>query len=271
MYKSVFLILLLINGYDAFSTIGNINILKLRNTNSNVNLERRDVLKMARFITLPYIFNNYPKLSNADDNSKSIDDLREEAYRIIEIIDAQKDTLNLPTLGETIKEIKKPINEDNLATKKEAKNISEKEGIKNTLDDILINFKKNGKNNPEIALKNLQSYCSESNVIKSKDVFRLKELFADGKYGILLGKFDGYYITNYNKIYDTEINETYYEVDVKIEASYKTMIYNSIQFDEMYYPEISGDPCYIFYRWIFVKKTDRYMLDGCYLLHKNIE
>ena len=126
MYKSVFLILLLINGYDAFSTIGNINILKLRNTNSNVNLERRDVLKIARFITLPYIFNNYPKFSNADDNSKSIDDLREEAYRIIEIIDAQKDTLNLPTLGETIKEIKKPINEDNLATKKEAKNISEK-------------------------------------------------------------------------------------------------------------------------------------------------
>jgi hypothetical protein len=271
MYKSVFLILLLINGSNAFTNIGKVNLLKLRNTNSNVNLERRDILKIARFITLPYIFNKSPKFSKADDNSKSINDLREEAYRIIEIIDAQKDTLNLPTLGDNTKEIQKTIKGDNLMTKKEAKNISEKEEIKGTLDNILINFKKNGKDKPEIALKNLQSYCSDSNVIKSKDVFRLKELFADGKYGILLGKFDGYYITNYNKMYDTAINETYYEVDVKIEAPYKTMIYNSIQFDEMYYPEISGDPCYIFYRWIFVKKSDRYMLDGCYLLHKNIE
>ena len=101
------------------------------------------------------IFNKYPKFSNADDNSKSIDDLREEAYRIIEIIDAQKDTLNLPTLGETIKEIKKPINEDNLATKKEAKNISEKEGIKNTLDDILINFKKKVSNLLEKGVKSV--------------------------------------------------------------------------------------------------------------------
>ena len=156
-------------------------------------------------------------------------------------------------------------------SKKEAKNITEKEEIKNTLDNILTTFKTYGKDNPEIALKNLQSYCSDSNIIKTKDVFKLKELFADGKYGILLGKFDRYYVTNYNKIYDTEVNETYYEVDVKIEAPYNTMIYNSIQFDEMYYPEISGDPCYIYYRWIFVKKTDKYMLDGCYLLHKNIE
>ena len=269
MYKIVFLILLLINGYNAFITIGNLNLLKLRNTNSNVNLERRDVLKIAHYITLPYIFYKSPKISYADD-SKSIDDLREEAYRIIDIIDAQKDSLNLPALKED-NNLKKLVEKNSLDTKKEAKNITEKEEIKNTLDNILTTFKTYGKDNPEIALKNLQSYCSDSNIIKTKDVFKLKELFADGKYGILLGKFDRYYVTNYNKIYDTEVNETYYEVDVKIEAPYNTMIYNSIQFDEMYYPEISGDPCYIYYRWIFVKKTDKYMLDGCYLLHKNIE
>ena len=118
MYKSIFLILLLINGSNAFATIGNVNLLKLRNTNSNVNLERRDILKIARFITLPYIFNKSPKFSKADDNSKSINDLREEAYRIIEIIDAQKDTLNLPTLGDNTKEIQKTIKGDNLMTKK---------------------------------------------------------------------------------------------------------------------------------------------------------
>ena len=129
-------------------------------------------------------------------------------------------------------------------------------------------IKKYGKDKPEDALKTLQSFCSESNVIKSKDVLKLKQLFADGKYGIFLGKFDNYYITNYNKIYDTDVEKTYYEVDVKLEAPYNTMIYNSIQFDEMYYPENSGDPCYIYYRWIFVKTDDKYMIDGCYLLHK---
>ena len=104
--------------------------------------------------------------------------------------------------------------------------------------------------------------------VTSKDVFKLKQLFADGKYGIFLGKFDNYYITNYNKIYDTDVEKTYYEVDVKLEAPYKTMIYNSIQFDDMYYPENSGEPCYIIYRWIFVKTDDKYMIDGCYLIHK---
>ena len=133
---------------------------------------------------------------------------------------------------------------------------------------ILDNFKKNGREKPEEALKTLQSFCADSNVIKSKEASKLTQLFADGKYGIFLGKFDNYYITNYNKIYDTDDEKTYYEVDIKLEAPYKTMIYNSIQFDEMYYPENAGDPCYIIYRWIFVKINDKYMIDGCYLLHK---
>lgn len=273
MYKSIFLILLLINEYESFSIIGKTNFLQLRNPTSNLHMERRDVLKIARFITLPLVFNKYsnPSIVYAEDKSKSLDDLRDEAYRIIEIIDAQKDSLNLPVLGADSVAAKQQNNENNFVTKKEAKNISEKEDIKNTLDIILTDFKNNGKDKPETALKTLQSYCSDSNVIKNKDVSKLKELFADGKYGILLGKFDNYYITDYNKIYDTDVNETYYEVDVKIEAPYNTMIRNSIQFDEMYYPEISGDPCYIFYRWIFAKRNDKYMLDGCYLLHKNAE
>ena len=273
MYKSIFLILLLINEYESFSIIGKTNFLQLRNPTSNLNMERRDVLKIARFITLPMVFNKYsnPSIVYAEDKSKSLEDLRDEAYRIIEIIDAQKDSLNLPVLGADSIAEKQQNNENNYVTKKEAKNISEKEDIKNTLDIILTDFKNNGKDKPETALKTLQSYCSDSNVIKNKDASKLKELFADGKYGILLGKFDNYYITSYNKMYDTDVNETYYEVDVKIEAPYNKMIRNSIQFDEMYYPEISGDPCYIFYRWIFAKRNDKYMLDGCYILHKNVE
>jgi hypothetical protein len=278
MNKYIILSLLLISDSLSFSTISKINNVNLhlrKNTISlRANIERRDVFKIARVITIPYIFNNYVNIANAaKKEDKTIETLREEANRIIEIIEVQKDSFNLPIVSnipsnKIISEEKKEIPNNNWATIKEAKNISEKEEIKNSLDIILKDFKKYGKDKPEEALKTLQSFCSDSNVIKSKDVFKLKQLFADGKYGIFLGKFDNYYITNYNKIYDTDVEKTYYEVDVKLEAPYKTMIYNSIQFDDMYYPENSGEPCYIIYRWIFVKTDDKYMIDGCYLIHK---
>jgi hypothetical protein len=278
MNKYIILSLLLISDSLSFSTISKINNVNLhlrKNTISlRANIERRDVFKIARVITIPYVFNNYVNIANAaKKEDKTIETLREEANRIIEIIEVQKDSFNLPIVSnipsnKIISEEKKEIPNNNWATIKEAKNISEKEEIKNSLDIILKDFKKYGKDKPEEALKTLQSFCSDSNVIKSKDVFKLKQLFADGKYGIFLGKFDNYYITNYNKIYDTDDEKTYYEVDVKLEAPYKTMIYNSIQFDDMYYPENSGEPCYIIYRWIFVKTDDKYMIDGCYLIHK---
>ena len=278
MNKYIILSLLLISDSLSFSTISKINNVNLhlrKNTISlRANIERRDVFKIARVITIPYVFNNYVNIANAaKKEDKTIETLREEANRIIEIIEVQKDSFNLPIVSnipsnKIISEEKKEIPNNNWATIKEAKNISEKEEIKNSLDIILKDFKKYGKDKPEEALKTLQSFCSDSNVIKSKDVFKLKQLFADGKYGIFLGNFDNYYITNYNKIYDTDDEKTYYEVDIKLEAPYKTMIYNSIQFDEMYYPENAGDPCYIIYRWIFVKINDKYMIDGCYLLHK---
>jgi hypothetical protein len=284
MNRYIILSLLFINDSLSFSTISNLNNLRLRKNaaalrdmSSASNIQRREVFRIARVITIPYVFGNFMDIANAaKKEDKSIETLREEANRIIEIIEVQKDSFNLPVVSnKAIAEANKNIlhdgdgNSNNFATIKEAKNISEKEEIKNTLDIILQGFKKNGKERPEEALKTLQSFCSDSNVIKSKDASKLKQLFADGKYGIFLGKFDNYYITNYNKIYDTDDEKTYYEVDIKLEAPYKTMIYNSIQFDEMYYPENSGDPCYIIYRWIFVKTNDKYMIDGCYLLHKS--
>jgi hypothetical protein len=281
MNKYIILSLLLINDSLSFSTISNLNnfrlrknVAALRDIPSASNIQRREVFRIARVITIPYVFGNFIDIANAaKKEDKSIESLREEANRIIEIIEVQKDSFNLPIISnipsnKIITEEKKEIPNNNWATIKEAKNISEKEEIKNSLDIILKDFKKYGKDKPEEALKTLQSFCSDSNVIKSKDVFKLKQLFADGKYGIFLGKFDNYYITNYNKIYDTDVEKTYYEVDVKLEAPYKTMIYNSIQFDDMYYPENSGEPCYIIYRWIFVKTDDKYMIDGCYLIHK---
>lgn len=287
MNKYIILSLLLINDTLSFSTIANINnfrlrknVAALRDRPSYSEIQRREIFRIARVVTVSYVFSNFIDVANAaKKEEKNIEALREEANRIIEIIEVQKDAFNLPSIAEANKNILKDSNNDNtneigsgrdnnLATIKEAKNISEKEEIRNTLNIILDDFKKNGGEKPEEALRTLQSFCADSNVIKSKESTKLRQLFADGKYGIFLGKFDNYYIINYNKIYDTDVEKTYYEVDVKLEAPYKTMIYNSIQFDEMYYPENAGDPCYIIYRWIFVKTNDKYLIDGCYLLHK---
>lgn len=291
MNKYIILSLLLINDSLSFSTITNINnfrlrknVAALRDRPSYSDIQRREIFRIARVVTVSYVFGNFIDIANAaKKEEKNIEALREEANRIIEIIEVQKDAFNLPAIAEANKNILKDSNgvgagtdahtngdtsRNNLATIKEAKNISEKEEIRNTLNIILDDFKKNGGEKPEEALRTLQSFCADSNVIKSKESTKLRQLFADGKYGIFLGKFDNYYIINYNKIYDTDVEKTYYEVDVKLEAPYKTMIYNSIQFDEMYYPENAGDPCYIIYRWIFVKTNDKYLIDGCYLLHK---
>lgn len=266
MHKGI-IFLLFVKECVSFYISNNINFLRTRTIISNSYLERRDILKNAKIISFPYIFKNFPKFSLSEkDKCEIIEDLREKAYRIIEIINIQKDNLNIPMLEYNIKDSN---NKYSLVTIKEAKNIGEKEEIKKTLDNILNNFKKNGKENPYFVLNNLQSFCSETNPIKSKSVLKLKQLFADGNYGIFLGKFDNYYITNYNKVYDTNTDNSYYEVDVKIEADYNTMIYNSIQFDELNLPEFSGDPYFIYYKWIFIKKDKKYYLDTCYLLKKN--
>ena len=81
--------------------INNINLKLKRNTISlKANIERRDIFRIARVITIPYIFNNYANIANAaKKEEKTIETLREEANRIIEIIEVQKDTFNLPIVS----------------------------------------------------------------------------------------------------------------------------------------------------------------------------
>jgi hypothetical protein len=104
MNKYIILSLLLISDSLSFSTISKINNvnLKLRKNTISLfaNIERRDVFKIARVITIPYVFNNYVNIANAaKKEDKTIETLREEANRIIEIIEVQKDSFNLPIIS----------------------------------------------------------------------------------------------------------------------------------------------------------------------------
>ena len=134
------------------------------------------------------------------------------------------------------------------------------------------NFKKNGNIDPEKSISNLQNYCSKSNIIKYKNTKRLTSYFQDGKYALFLGKFINYEIIDYQRDVDNnsdEKNNVYYTVNMKVTAEYKTMLQNSIQFNDMYYPKNRdyNNVCYVIYRWSFKRyEDDNLYLEGCYLV-----
>ena len=104
--------------------------------------------------------------------------------------------------------------------------------ISDILDNIMTNCKKNGKDAPEISIRNLQHYCSTANIVKNKNTKALTLYFQHCKYALLLGKYSTYEIIEYVK--NIERNNIYYAVDMKVSAEYKTMIKNRIQLNQMY-------------------------------------
>lgn len=232
-----------------FNPIKNIS---LRNNNNLIN--RRKLFSLSPLVIS---FLAYDDKKNED---KSIQELRQEANRIIEIIEAQKETFELPKL-----DLK--VNNDNIKNVNENNNELINYDIEKILKDILYTFKNN---DPDIALTKLKSYSSNMNTIKQTSNKRLIELFNDSKYGILFKKFKDFEITKYEKY--LEDNEEFYNVDVKIKATYKDLLYNGIQFNDIYYSDNTSlnlnnndNICYIIYKWNFIKKNNKYELVSCYL------
>ena len=210
-------------------------------------ITRRKLFSISPFL-FSFVSNN---------NDKSIEELRKEANRIIEIIEAQKESIDLPKLNVD----KSNDNNEKIETNNKLINNE----INKILKDILYTFKND---NPDIALTKLKSYSSDMNIIKQTSNKRLIELFNDSKYGILFRKFKDFEIINYEKY--IEEGEELYNVDVKIKATYKDLLYNGIQFNDIYYPENTDlnnneNICYVIYKWNFIKKNNKYELVSCYL------
>ena len=117
------------------------------------------------------------------------------------------------------------------------------------VDNIMKNCKKNGKSTPEVAIRNLQKYCSPTNIIKNKNTRALVFCFKRCKYSLLLDNFSNYEIIGHTKNIDASGNP-YYCVDIKVSAPYKIMLRNRIQFNDMYYPNIrdNNNICYVIYK-----------------------
>lgn len=284
LYKTISIFLLFTYEAVAFSNAPNIinrinNIsLFIKNKPSpqqpnyitKLNLHRRELYKVASVI--PYIITK-PAFASIISKEKTIEELRKEALNIIDIIEVQKNTINLPSLNDTNNDIK-GIDDNDENYNNDNKQVSSKTRVKidNILNNIMNDFKKNGNIDPIKSVSNLQKYCSKSNIIKYKNVRRITASFQDGKYSLLLGKFIDYEIIDYQKDIDNnsdDKNNVYYNVDMKINAEYKTMLQNSIQFNDMYYPKNRdyNNVCYVIYRWSFKKyEDDNLYLEGCYLV-----
>tara|TARA_B110000003_G_scaffold276533_1_gene323651 strand:+ start:7851 stop:8609 length:759 start_codon:yes stop_codon:yes gene_type:complete len=248
MVKYFLASLLFINSVFSYK-LNLIKNISLKNNNNLIN--RRKLFTLSPLVIS---FLAYDDKKNNDD--KSILQLRQEANRIIEIIEAQKESIDLPKLN-----IEKSNNNENIETNNKLINSD----IKDILKDILYTFKND---NPDIALTKLKSYSSDLNIIKQTSNKRLIELFNDSKYGILFKKFKDFEIMNYEKYIEEE--DEFYIVDVKIKATYKDLLYNGIQFNDIYYPENTDlnnneNICYIIYKWNFIKKNNKYELVSCYL------
>jgi hypothetical protein len=230
-----------------YSTLG------FNNLNMVVKFNRKKCLAILPLVYTRKVF---------AENERSIDELRMEANRIIEIIEAQKSSIDLPKLKTT----------NEIPNKSENESLKEKNSeIENIINNIFISFK----NDDNIkSLENLKSFCSDSNYVKLTSTEKLKDTFNDSKYAILLGKFTKYTISDYRQYIDKSDIDVIegYEVDTKVYADYNTMIYNSIQFDDMYYPKENDKSKlhYVVYRWNFIKqKNNKFKLESCYLVSNN--
>lgn len=223
-------------------------------------LTNKNKLKLNRRSTIFLLPIIYHPLKVHAEKEKSVEELREEANRIIEIIEAQKESFNLPELKD---------NKEKTTTSKSNNKIIDlykNEDVESTLKYIL-NIFQNSKTDPINALNKLKDISTDSNMVKNTDTKRLLNLFNDSKYSLLLGNFINYEILNYNK-YNMDDLELC-DVDVIIRAKYNTMLQNSVQFKDIHYPKDDDKDllCYVIFRWNFIKqKNNKFKLESCFLV-----
>jgi hypothetical protein len=277
LYKSLIITFFTLSvSYDVLAFTNTIKTIKpLHSHSSNKNAElvkinHRDIYGILSIISSQLFLSKRTKaFSSKKDNA--FDELRNEAMNIIDT--KEQFTLHsLNTNSNSNKDDGDNNEGDNATDATFDVNKKTKIKIEVMLGNIMNNFKENGKNNPEKSISNLQRYCSATNIIKRKNTKGLTASFQDSKYALLLGKFSSYEILDYQKRIDN--NSLYYEVDMKVSAPYKTMLQNSIQFNDMYYPKNRdyNNICYVVYRWSLKNYEGGILyLEGCHLVPQQLQ
>jgi len=281
LYKSLIITFITLSVcYDVLAFTNTIKTIKpLHTYSSNKNAElvkinHRDIYGILSIISSQLFLSKRTKAFSSK-KENAYDELRNEAMNIIDT----KEPSTLPSLNtnsnsnsNTNKDDGNNNEGDNATDATFDVNKKTKIKIEVMLGNIMNNFKENGKNNPEKSISNLQRFFSATNIIKRKNTKGLTASFQDSKYALLLGKFSSYEILDYQKRIDN--NSLYYEVDMKVSAPYKTMLQNSIQFNDMYYPKNRdyNNICYVVYRWSLKNYEGGILyLEGCHLVPQQLQ
>ena len=211
----------------------------IRKSVVGVNLSRQELCELFGSFPMPFIPLKCKKCNNDKADAEPRKDI----------------TIGEKVLGE-VRSLDVTRDDDNYTDTSTSVSTKTKALIDVMLGNIMGNFKQNGVNAPELSIENLQKYSSTTNVIKNKNPKILTASFQYGKHSLLLGVFSNYEVIGYTK---KIVNNTkYYEVDMKVNAPYKTMLQEGIQFNEMYYPKnrYSNNICHVIYRWSFKKEED---------------
>jgi hypothetical protein len=257
------------------NTIKTIKPLYSHSSNKNaelVKINQRDIYGILSIISSQLFLSKRTKAFSSK-KENAYDELRNEAMNIIDTKEQfTLHSLNTNSNSNSNKDNGNNNEGDNATDATFDVNKNTRIKIEVMLGNIMNNFKENGKNNPEKSISNLQRYCSATNIIKRKNTNGLTASFQDSKYALLLGKFSSYEILDYQKRIDN--NSLYYEIDMKVSAPYKTMLQNSIQFNDMYYPKNRdyNNICYVVYRWSLKNYEGGILyLEGCNLVPQQLQ
>lgn len=209
----------------------------IRKSVVGVNLSRQELCELFGSFPMPFI----PLKCKKCNNDKADTELRKDI------------TIGDKVLDKVLDEV---LDDDNYTDTSTSVSTKTKAVIDVLLGNIMDNFKQNGVNAPELSIENLQKYSSTTNTIKNKNPKILTVSFQYGKHSLLLGVFSNYEVIEYNR---KIVNNTkYYDIDMKVNAPYKTMLQEGIQFNEMYYPKnrYSNNICHVIYRWSLTTEED---------------
>jgi hypothetical protein len=251
IYKSILALLVVaFNTASAFSYISrSCNIISSGSGNSNnISLFNKRKMIQAGNLQIAAAAALGDSSSGGSGGSGGIGD----DVNIMKLLNSKLDAADPANAGDT------PDAADTYYTYNNTVSTKTKAKIEVIVDNIMKNCKKNGKNAPEVAVRNLQKYCSPTNVIKNKSTTALVFCFRKCKYSLLLGDFSNYETIGYTKHTDETTNNRYYYVDIKVFAPYKTMLRNGIQFNDMYYPKLRdyNNTCYVIYKLSFKDYED---------------
>jgi len=208
--------------------------------------------------------------------------LRDEAARIQEIFDVQKElNSNMPSLKDGLKAAKgagADVEQTRVARAADSVpgTTVDMQNVVAVIDTMMAALKKEGQDGMKVVLE----YTAPSNPIKSMPLQNVISTMRDGKYNVLFGNFVSYEIKKPEVVPVDPDEFPHSSVDVVVKAPFDVMVQNGMQFEDMKMPSggssvklasraeaPSKNLCTATFRWVMRKEKDgTWTNEGCYVV-----